>query len=131
MRWRVRRPGSDLNSLGMRLVYDGGGHRTPAARANSGGATRAAAGRLARDGSFGDDRRLHAAGELAAFTDREREDIASLDARRLERGAMRIPDRARGAARGLGKLRSGDRAEELADVVDHLGLQGLTEWRAS
>src|SRR5262245_15990191 len=124
MRWRVRRPGSDLKWVGMRQRYDGGGHRTPAAGTDSGGAARAAAGRLARGGSLRGDRRLHAGGELPAFADREGEDLAGLDARRLERGAMRVPDRAGGSACGLGELGLGDRADELIDVLDHLGLQG-------
>jgi hypothetical protein len=68
---------------------------------------------------------LHAGSELAAFADREREDLAGLDARRLECGSMRVPDRAGGAAGGLGELGLGDRADELVDVLDHLGLQGF------
>src|SRR5512134_1799815 len=67
MRWRVRRPGADLGLCGMALVHDGWPHRTPARRSHSGGATGAAALRLAglvglaRIDAGGE--RFHAAGQ--------------------------------------------------------------------
>src|SRR5688572_1673506 len=125
MRWRVRRPAADLVRFVMRLVYDGSRHRTPAARGDSGGAVRRAA-RAAACRLAGGRRRLRTAAQLPALADRERDHLAGFGSRRLERGAMRIPDGARGMAGGLGELGPGHGAEELADVVDdHRELLGV------